>query len=40
VCVGNKISWFDVILSHVMNENIITLKNESDPIDEMIFHVV
>jgi hypothetical protein len=39
VCVGNKISRFDVILSHKMNKNIIT--NETvDPIDEMIFHVV
>jgi hypothetical protein len=40
VCVGNKISRFDVILSYMMNENIITLMNEIDPIDEMIFHAV
>jgi hypothetical protein len=41
VCVGNKISRFDVILSHMMNKNIITLTNEIVvPIDEMIFHVV
>ena len=40
MCVGNRISWFDVILSHMMNENIITLKNEIDPTDETIFHVV
>jgi hypothetical protein len=41
VCVGNKIDRFDVILSHMMNKNIITLTNEIvDPIDEMIFHVV
>ena len=41
VCVGNKICWFDVILSHIMNRNIITLTNEIvDPIDEMMIHVV
>jgi hypothetical protein len=41
VCVGNKIIRFDVILSHIMNRNIITLANEIvDPIDEMTFHVV
>ena len=41
VCVGNKISRFDVILSHVMNKNILMLTNEIvDPIDEIIFHVV
>jgi hypothetical protein len=28
VCVGNKISRFDVILSHMTNKNIITLTNE------------
>ena len=40
VCVGNKISRFDVILSHIMNRN-ITLTNEIvDPIDVMTFHVV
>jgi hypothetical protein len=39
--VGNRISRFDLILSHIMNRNIITLTNEIvDPIDEMIFHVV
>jgi len=32
---------FDVILSHMMNRNIITLTNEIvDPIEEMMFHVV
>ena len=41
VCVGNKINRLDVILSHIMNRNIITLTNEIvDPIDEIIFHVV
>jgi hypothetical protein len=41
VCVGNRINRFDLILSHIMSRNIITLTNESvDPIDEMIFHVV
>jgi len=41
VCVGNRISRFDVILSHIINRNIITLTNEIvDPIDEMIFHVM
>jgi hypothetical protein len=41
VCVGNKISRLDVILSHMMNKNIITVINEIvDPIDEIIFHVV
>jgi len=41
VCVGNKICRFDVILSHMMNRNIITLTNEIvDPMDEIIFHVV
>jgi len=41
VCVGNKISRFDVILSHIINRNIITLTNEIvDPIDEIMFHVV
>jgi len=41
VCVGNRISRFDVMLSHMMNRNIITLTNEIvDPIDEMMFHVV
>ena len=41
MCVGNKISRFDVILSHIMNRNIITLMNEVvDPNDEIIFHVV
>jgi hypothetical protein len=41
VCVGNRISRFDVILSHMMNKNIITFTNEIvDPIDEMIFHAV
>jgi hypothetical protein len=34
-------SRFDVILSHMMNRNIITLTREIvDPIDEIIFHVV
>lgn len=41
VCVGNKICRFDVMLSQMMNRNIITLTNEIvDPIDEMMFHVV
>ena len=41
MCVGNQICLSDVILSHVMTRNIITLTNETvDPIDEMIFHVV
>jgi hypothetical protein len=41
LCVGNRISRFDVILSHIMNRNIITLMNEIvDPNDEIIFHVV
>jgi hypothetical protein len=41
MCVGNKISRFDMILSHVMNRNIITLTSEIvDPTDEIIFHVV
>jgi len=41
VCVGNRISRFDVILSHIINMNIITHTNEIvDPIDEMIFHVL
>jgi hypothetical protein len=40
VCVGNKISRSDVILSHMKNENIIMLMNEIDPIDEMIVHAV
>jgi len=41
VWVGNKIDRLDVILSHMMNRNIITLTKEIvDPIDEMIFQVV
>jgi hypothetical protein len=41
VCVGNKISRFDEIFSHMTNKNIITLTNEIvDPIDETMFHVV
>jgi hypothetical protein len=41
VCVGNRIIRLAVILSHMINRNIITLTNEIvDPIDEMIFHVV
>jgi hypothetical protein len=41
MCVGNMISWFDVIISHMMNRHIITFMNEIvDPIDEIIFHVV
>lgn len=41
MCVGNRICRFDVILSHMMNKNIITLTNEIvDPMDEIIFHVV
>ena len=41
MCVGNKISRFDEILSHIMNKNIITLTNEIvDPIGEIMFHVV
>ena len=41
VCVGNRIYWFDIILSHAMNRSIITLMNEIvDPVDEMTFHVV
>jgi len=40
VCVGNRISRFDVILSHIINRNIITLTNEIvDPIDEIMFHM-
>ena len=39
--VGNRIGRFDVILSHMMNRNIITLTNEmADPIEEIMFHVV
>ena len=41
MCVGSKICRFDVILSRIMNTNIITLTNEIvDRIDEMMFHVV
>jgi hypothetical protein len=41
VCVGNKISRFDVILSHMINKNIITLTNEIvEHFDEIIFYVV
>jgi hypothetical protein len=41
VCVGNKISRFDVILYRMLNKNIIMLTNETvDPIDGIIFHVV
>ena len=41
VCVGSKISRFDVILSHIMKRNIITPTNEIvDPVNEMTFHVV
>lgn len=41
MCVGNRTCRFEVILSHIMNRNIITLTNEIvDPIDEIIFHVV
>jgi len=41
MCVGNKISRFDVIISHTINNNIITLSDENvDAIDEIIFHVV
>jgi hypothetical protein len=37
VCVGNRISRFDVILSDMMNKNIITLTNEIvDPIDRLL----
>jgi len=33
VCAGNKINRFDVILSYIMNKNIITLTNEIvDPV--------
>jgi hypothetical protein len=40
VCVGNKISRFDVILSHMMNRSIITHMNGIvGPTDEIIFHV-
>jgi hypothetical protein len=40
VCVENRICRFNVILSQVMNKNIITLTNEIvDPIDEMMFLV-
>jgi hypothetical protein len=39
VCGGNRISRFDVILSHIVNKNIITLTSEIvDPIDEKILH--
>jgi len=35
VCVGNKISRFDVILSHIMNRNIVILTNAIvDPTDD------
>jgi hypothetical protein len=38
---GNRISRFDVILSHMMKRNIITLASEIvDPIDEIMFDVV
>jgi hypothetical protein len=41
LCVGNKISRFDVILSHIMNRNIVTLTNKIvDPIDQIMFHVI
>ena len=43
VCVWgvNFICQFDVILSHIMWRNNITVTNEIvDPIDEMLFHVV
>jgi hypothetical protein len=41
VCVGNRISQFDVILSHMVNRNIVTLTNEIvDPIDQTMFDVV
>jgi hypothetical protein len=41
VWVGNRICRFDVILSHMMNRNIITPTKEIvDPMDEMMFHVV
>ena len=41
MCVGSKISRFDVILSHIMKRNIITPTNEIvDPVNEMTFHVV
>jgi hypothetical protein len=41
VCVGNKIARFDVIIYHMMNKNIIILRNEIvDPIEEIIFHDV
>ena len=40
VCVRNKISQFDEILSHIMNKNIITLTNEIfDPIDGLLYVV-
>jgi hypothetical protein len=41
VCVGNKISRLDGILSHIMNRNIITHTYEIvDPTDEIIFRVL
>ena len=37
VWVGNRISQFDVILSHMMNKNIITFTNEIvDPIPDAV----
>ena len=39
MCVANKISRFDVILSLTMNKNIITLANEIvDPTDEIMYN--
>jgi hypothetical protein len=41
VCVGNRIIWFYVILSHMMYKNFITLTNEIvDRIDVIMFHVL
>jgi hypothetical protein len=41
VCVENRVCRFDMILSHIMRTNIITLTHETaDPIDKIMFHVV
>jgi len=41
IITNHAISRFDVILSHIMNWNIITPTNEIvDPTDEIMFHEV
>jgi len=41
IITNHGISPFDVILSHIMMWNIITLTNEIvDPTDEIMYHVV